>query len=204
MMSMLRSPWMVALVGTLSYLLTTIGLWRVPPLPRPAPPTAVAAAAAMDFSRLSDQEIDQLVANLKEKKQSLEEREKRCQQWETRLRAEHAELQHLMDRIDQVRTQVDQAVARVEAKDAASNARLQQQEAAHWKRMAKVYAGLSPQTAGAILKEMDDEQLLKLMSGLKDQELITLLQYLASRGPEDAKRAAALTQRLGLSAAAPP
>jgi flagellar motility protein MotE (MotC chaperone) len=55
---------------------------------------------------------------------------------------------------------------------------------------------MSPEGAAAILKQMEDEQILKFMVFMKDAETGPLLENLAKLGESDAKRAATLTEKL--------
>ena len=64
------------------------------------------------------------------------------------------------------------------------------------KKLAKVYANMTPEGAAAIMKQMEDDQIAKFMVFMKEGETAPLLEGLSKMGEPEAKRAAAISERL--------
>jgi flagellar motility protein MotE (MotC chaperone) len=69
------------------------------------------------------------------------------------------------------------------------------------KRLAKSYATMTPAGAAAILREMEDNAVVKILVVMKDTENGPILEAMGRQGPADATRAAALTEKLRLARA---
>ena len=130
-------------------------------------------------------EVDRLVKELAQEKKALAQREQQLNELSTRLEAERAEI-----------TTVTQAVHRMQQEFDRGVLRIREEETANLKKLAKVYATMSPEGAIPILKQMEDEQIVKFMVFMKDGETAPLLEGLARQGEPDAKRAAAISERL--------
>src|SRR5262249_9866509 len=130
-------------------------------------------------------ELDRLVSELTKEKEALATREKQLNELASRLEAERQEINI-----------VTQAVYRMQAEFDRSVVRVREEETANLKRRGKDDAAMSPEGAAVILKQMDDEQILKFMVFMKDAEAGPVLESLAKLGEADAKRAAALTDKL--------
>ena len=77
--------------------------------------------------------------------------------------------------------------------------RVQEEEVLNLKKLAKVYATMSPAAVTTIFKEMEDDKIVKILAFLKESEAAPILEHLAKMGETEAKRAAALTERFRLS-----
>jgi flagellar motility protein MotE (MotC chaperone) len=77
--------------------------------------------------------------------------------------------------------------------------RVREEESANLKKLAKVYAAMSPDSAAAIFGELDDTAVVKIMVFMKDGETAAILESLAKKGQPQAKRAAELSERLRLA-----
>jgi flagellar motility protein MotE (MotC chaperone) len=187
MLRLLQSGWAAMLVGGLSYFAMTAALIAPVHLGRSVPHEvpdefAFTGGPAWDFV---NPELDRLVAELKAEKQALAERQQQLNELAERLDAERVEINVITQAVHRMRTDFDQHLVQV-----------REEEVANLKRLAKVYASMSPEGAAGILKQMEDEQALKFMVFMKDAETGPLLEALAQMGEAEAKRAAVLTDRL--------
>lgn len=187
MISLLQSSWMVALVGGLLYLGTTFALLK------PAHFAGVQAhrepvkyKPGEDPSwKFSNPEFDQLVNELKRERDALAVRTQELQELQSRLATERQELSSITQAVHQLQIEFDRSVIRFKA-----------QEAENSKKQLKVVVGMSPEGAAAMLGEMPDEDVVKLMSLMKPDEAGAILDAMSRSGSPGAKRAAMLTDRM--------
>lgn len=182
----LQSSLAAVLVGSLLYLGVTAALLLRAPVLRatavqePTAPTHY--GPAWDFV---NPELDRLIAELREQKAALQKREEQLNELAARLEAERAELNIITQAVYRVREEFDRKLVQV-----------REEEVANLKRLAKMYASMSPEGAANILKQMEDEQALKFMVFMRDAEAGPILEALARLGDAEAKRAAGLSDRL--------
>jgi flagellar motility protein MotE (MotC chaperone) len=74
--------------------------------------------------------------------------------------------------------------------------RVQEEEATNLKKLAKVYASMEVEGAASILKELNDEQIVKIMIFMKESETASIFETLAKRGKDEARRVALISERL--------
>jgi flagellar motility protein MotE (MotC chaperone) len=185
-MRLLQSKWAVVLIGVASYLLTTVYLWR---WPEPsAPPERTAVATEVPSWDFKNPEMDQLIAELKAEKEAVAQRAKLLEDLAVRLQTERLELIAITQQVQRLQKEFDRSVVRV-----------RDEEAANLKKLAKIYAAMTPEGAGTILKELTDEAIVKILLFMKDSETAPLLEYLAKPADADAKRAALISERLRMS-----
>ena len=175
------------LLGALIYLAVTAALV----VPGKLMPQSVHAAEAVEYHVAGpswdfiNPELDRLVSELAKEKETLAGREKQLNELASRLEAERQEINIVTQAVYRMQTEFDRNVVRV-----------REEEMANLKKLAKVYAAMSPEGAAAILKQMEDEQILKFMVFMKDAETGPVLEGLAKLSEADAKRAATLTDKL--------
>ena len=108
-------------------------------------------------------------------------RQKREQQLSdlcVRLQTERSELNTVTQTVHQMQADFDQNVLRI-----------QEEEVANLKKLAKVYAAMTPETAANIFAEMDDTPVVKIMVFMKDGETAGIFESLAKKGqPSQARR----------------
>jgi flagellar motility protein MotE (MotC chaperone) len=75
-------------------------------------------------------------------------------------------------------------------------ARVTAEEVVNIKKLAKTYAAMSPEGAAVIMKELDDNTLVKILAALKDSESGPIIELLGRQGDAAAKRMALITDRL--------
>lgn len=158
--------------------------------PDPAAEENALASTPWDFSA---PEVDGLISELKEQKAALAAREKELNEWQARILAEKAELTTVTQQVFRLQAEFNQIVAYVG-----------QQEAGNLKKLARTYAVMPPDDAARILQERDDSWIVRVLMFMSEEETAKLLAALARPGPENAKRAALLSERLRLSVQAPP
>jgi flagellar motility protein MotE (MotC chaperone) len=200
MKKLLTSGWLIPVVGSLLYLGTTFMLLDPSALTLPKlMPTGTGetveeesalASTPWDFSA---PEVDGLINELKDQKAKLAVREKELDEWQARIQAEQTELTTVTQQVHRLQTEFNQIVTYVG-----------QQEAGNLKKLARTYAAMTPADAARILQERDDGWIVRVLMFLSEEETAKLLAALAQPGPENARRAALLSERLRLSVEAPP
>ncbi len=185
MIRILQSSWFVALAGCLLYLATTVVVLN---------PSKFAGAHFLkpDFSadddpswKFRNPEFDQWVAQIKSEKNSLDLREQHLDELQTRLNAELQEISTVTQTVAQLQETFDQNVIRFKAQDEDNI-----------KHQAKLMAAMSPEGSIAMLKEMPDDDAVRILYTMKTDEASLILDTLSKMGETQAKRAAQLTERL--------
>lgn len=173
--------------GTASYLAVTVALLSptklVESISRRAP---IYSSANGGFSwEFFNPEVDQLVSELKQQKEMLTTREQQLNELATRLQAERAEIDQVTQGIVRLQEDLNRVILRI-----------RDEETANLKKLAKVYAGMSPDGAAAIFRHMDDDQVVKILVFMKEGEAAPIIETMARISEAEAKRAATLSQRL--------
>jgi flagellar motility protein MotE (MotC chaperone) len=187
MMRLLQSGWMTMLVGTLLYLGTSfffldLGHVTLADGTQIATPQGRQYGASWEFL---DPEVDRLVQELMQEKTALAQQREQLTQWAKRLEAERAELTSATQAIAQLRSDFDQTYVRVQG-----------EEAKNLKRLSKMFATMAPETSLHVMDQLGEDEMAKLLAIMKDEQVTAILELLASKGEEQAKRAAALAGRL--------
>lgn len=198
MMRFLQTHWTAVAAGTLAYALTT---WLCLQ-PQKQLDRAAAVLRATQTAKGGDEpgplwtfqnpELTQLVASLKDEREALRVRASQLDELETRLNAERKEIYSITQTVYQLRTELDTTVTRVS-----------EEETVNLKKLAKVYATMSPENAARILKEMDDDQVVKIFAFMKESESAPILENLGQGNRDEAKRVASISNRLRLTLATP-
>lgn len=135
-------------------------------------------------------EIDNLASELKDAKALLAKREEELALRENRLAAEVREMEKLRAQLEALRTEIGQRVVEVQA-----------EELRNLKSLAATYSNLTPKAALAIMREMDDGMIAKLLALMKPDVTGPIFEEMAQASGSDpalAKRAAELSDRLRL------
>lgn len=197
-MKLLQSPWITLLLAMLLYAGSTFFFWRTPDLPKvkkhasdpeaPGPVVVVDRGPSWEFS---NPEVDQLVRELRHERAAIAARAKQLDDLAARLKVEQAELQSATQAVHQLQRDFDRSLIKV--KD---------EESTNLKRLARVYATMEPDGATAILRELDESTVVKVLSFMKDDQIAMLMTSLARSGDVEAKRVAIISERLRLLQAA--
>jgi len=189
MTKLLAHQWIYAPLGAVIYLVATVLFWQKPML-LPARQKLAALTHAIGPSwDFSNPEADQLIAELKIEKKLVEQRQQQLDDLAARLNSERAELGQVIQSVRQLQTEFDKAVLHV--KD---------DEAVNLKKLAKVYAAMSPDAASAVLEQLDNEAIVKIMIFLKDVDSAAILEAMSKKGDAAARRTAQISEQIRLSA----
>lgn len=194
-MNKLANPVIAAVLGIV--LGTAVGLgwfWRAAQL------TLAAAIAAVPPSPLEEQkaqgwdfwtiEIDGLASELKEERARLRQQSEQLNQRAARLAAEQQELAKLRSEIEGMRAEIGRKVVEITT-----------DESKNLRALAQTYATLTPKGAVAILREMDDTTVVKILSLMKSETVAPIFEEMTKTSAPDgtlAKRAASLSEKLRL------
>ena len=137
-------------------------------------------------------EVETLANELKEQKAAIKQREEGIAARESRLQAEQRELEKTRKQVEALRDEIATKMIEVQA-----------DEAKNLKTLASTYRNLSPKTAVAILREMEELTVVKVLSLMKTDEVSALFEEMGKSGdPALIKRAAHLSERIRLLKAA--
>jgi flagellar motility protein MotE (MotC chaperone) len=191
MIRLLTSNWTAAVFGAVVYLLGTVAFWK-PIIPAHgakfqdrAESTASKTGASWEFT---NPEADQLITELKLEKTALEKKERQLNDLSTRLAAERTEVNQATQSVHLLQVDFDKNVVRV-----------QEEETANLKKLAKVYSDMAPESASKVFSQMDDPSIVKIMVFMKDTDTAAVLEAMAKTGVTDAKRVAGLSESLRLA-----
>jgi flagellar motility protein MotE (MotC chaperone) len=152
----------------------------------PTAPTTVAKSEANRPSwEFQNPEVDELIADLQHQKNVLDDREHQLNDLAARLKVERDEITVVRQNVTEMQANFDRDVVSVG-----------EEETANLKRLAKIYAAMSPEGAAGIFHEMKDDEVVKVFVFMKDGETAPILEVMAHLGPTDAKRVAQISERL--------
>ena len=184
-MNFLQSPFTAMIVGGISFLLTMFAVLEKPLRESAKPVELTPEEAVIGFWERHDPEVDQLLKEVKTEKEQLEKRAAELRELEQRLTAERAEINQITQRVAQLQIEFDQSMLRIK-----------EEEIPNLKKLAKMYTAMSPEGAAAIMRELDDLVVVKVMSFMKEDQTASLLDAMATEGEPQARRAANLAEAL--------
>jgi len=188
MIRLWQSSWVAAGIGAVLFLVTAAAVLNPRKLLNARQAQIAASAkkqtphAGWDFS---NPEIDQLIAELKMEKEGLALREQQLKELATRLAAERSEINQTTQAVNRLEKEFDERIVRV-----------REEETANLKKLAKTYAAMSPEGAATILKQMEDDQIVKILVFIKEGDSAPILEAFAKSGEADAKRVAMISERV--------
>jgi flagellar motility protein MotE (MotC chaperone) len=188
MTRLLQAPWMIPIVGAIAFLGTTLALVSPAKLAgahADNQPEGGEAQAFVPSWEFRNPELEQLVVELRREKDALKQREQDLKALEVRLQNERHEL-----------TLVTQSVARLQKEFDQNVLHLKEEEAANFKKLAKLYGGMSPEGAAGVFREMPDDEVARILAYMKADEVSQILDTFGRLGKTEAKRAATLTDRM--------
>lgn len=187
MVRFLQSAWMTMLLGGLLFFATTAALLKPSKFQgATVAPVETAKSGNNEPSwKFHNPEMDQWIQEIKHEKEALDAREQQLKDLETRLNAERQEISVVTQAVHQMQTDFDKNVVRLNAQDADN-----------LKRQAKLLSAMSPEGAAATLNEMSDDDVVRILFTMKADDASLALDTLSKGGKEQAKRAAAIFERM--------
>ncbi len=185
MIRILQSGWMAAFIGCLLYLATTVVVLSPSKFAsyRPAKPDY---SADDDPSwRFRNPEFNEWVSQIQTEKEKLDLREQRLEEWQTRLNTELQEISTVTQTVNQLQSEFDKNVIRFKA-----------QESDNVKHQAKLISAMSPEGAVAMMSNMSDDDVVRILFTMKPDQASLILDSLSKINQDQAKHAAQLTERL--------
>lgn len=166
--------------GTVFLLLRNLHLGRVTLAEKPP------MSADDDPSwRFHNPDIDQWVSQIKNERDALALREQELKDWEARLAAESREIAAVTQAVTRTQNDFDKRVVL-----------FTDQQKDNVKKQIKVIADMTPDGAAAMMSEMPDDEVARLLYTLKPDIAGGILDAMSKLGGASAKRAAALTDRI--------
>ena len=135
-------------------------------------------------------EIENLSNELKEDRERLKQRAEQLDQREARITAGEKELAKARADMDALQKEISDRVIQMSA-----------DEAVNLRKLAQTYANLSPEAVVAIIREMDDNTAVKILSLMKPDVVGPIFEQMTKSAGADgtlAKRAAILSEKLRL------
>jgi flagellar motility protein MotE (MotC chaperone) len=188
MIKLLTHSWISAPIGAVIYMLATVLFWQKPVLPARHKLSEIVASMVPSWD-FNNPEADLLISELKVEKKAVEQRAQQLDDLATRLNTERAEVGQVIQSVRQLQGDFDKAVLRVKG-----------EETGNLKKLAKIYAAMSPDTAASVLEQLDNEAIVKIMLFLKDGETAAILEAMAKKGEPAARRTAQISEQIRLSA----
>lgn len=187
MIKLLTSNWMTLPVSAIIYLAATVAFWKSPVLTPHSTGGNVANTAGPSWD-YHNPEADQLISELHDEKVALDKRKQQLDDLEARLTSEKGDIAAARQSVELLQSNFDQTILNV-----------QQSETGNLKKLAKIYADMTPDNAAAVFANMDDPTVAKILVFMKEPETAGILESLAKQGDAQSKRAAALSERLRLA-----
>ena len=198
MIQFLQSKWMTVIAGTLTFVITT--WFCLQPLKQIQKAVAAKGIQGSNSPALPpngpswtffNPELSQLVSDLKGEREALRIRSNQLDELEVRLNAERQEIFSVTQAVHLLRVDLDKSVTHIS-----------EEEAVNLKKVVKVYATMTPEGAARILKEMDDTQVVRILTSMKESLSAPILESFGQGAKDDAQRAATISNRLRLTLSA--
>jgi flagellar motility protein MotE (MotC chaperone) len=177
-------------LGGLLFLATTATLLNPSKLPVAAETLSAASASHIVVNnepswKFHNPEMDQWIQEIRHEKEALSLREQQLNDLETRLNAERQELSVVTQAVSQMQTDFDKNVVRINAQDTDN-----------LKRQAKLISSMTPEGSAATLKEMSDDDVVRILFTMKADDASLALDNLSKSGKDQAKRVATIIERM--------
>jgi flagellar motility protein MotE (MotC chaperone) len=205
---MLAAPWFLAVVGFVINMVCTVFMLNsaVSKLPKPdftpkPDPVEVAAAevkaaeAAAPPPQLwsfKTNAVDELIAELKKERDAIIEEQKDLAAMSSQVTAERQEVEKVKAEILRLRAELEARIVEVS-----------ESERENLKRLAQTYMAMPPAGAAAILRELDEDSVVKVLSEIKTKTSALILGEMArivdkNSDEPPARRAARISDKLRL------
>ena len=191
MMRFIQSPGFAALLGGILYLATTAAILNPSHFAGIKPPPPDYSADDDPSWKFRNPELDQWLSQIKSQREQLDLRQQQLDEWQTRLNEQMMEISAATQAVSQLQATFNQNVVRLSA-----------DEAVNLKRQTKMLSDMSPEGAVAILSQMQDDDVVRLIFTMKDDVASQILDAWSKQGEAQAKRVADITERLRVVTAA--
>jgi flagellar motility protein MotE (MotC chaperone) len=185
MTRILQSSWFVAVIGCVLYLATTATVLNPSKFAGIHIPNPDYSAEDDPSWKFRNPEFNQWVSQIKSQKASLDAREQRLNELQTRLNAQMQEISTVTQTVAQLQENFDRNVIRFKA-----------EETDNIKHQAKLISTMSPEGAVAMLTQMPDDAAVRILFTMKTDEASLILDTLSKMGEPQARRAAQLMEQL--------
>ncbi|MBX3743666.1 MAG: hypothetical protein KF833_00005 [Verrucomicrobiae bacterium] len=189
----LQSPTGVGTLGALLYVSVTVLCWPKLELARDVSPDGSGTRRSGPSWEYSNPELEMLTVELTNERSALAERARQLNEFEARLRSEQMELTVVTQAVHRLRQDLDAMLVRVD-----------NEEVANLKKLARVYANMGPEGSVAILRQLDESTIVKVLIYLKEDEIAPILEAFVRLGEAESKMAASIAERLRVAVFRPP
>ena len=195
--------WTIAVIGILSYVVTTCGLLyenygRIVDKARKVAQEA-AVAAQRDAARVigahpeaswnyENPDIVRMIGDLKLEQEKVSEKMAQYEEYERRLKFERQELTTLTAAINKMQADLNQLVNYIE-----------KEQKVNLKKLADKYVLMNTQSVLSILKQGDDAEFAKILSLMREREASAILDLYAKGGAEDLDRVSRVIRLMTLT-----
>lgn len=191
-MKMLKSPWMIAVLGTLlgTGTVAAVLVMKVGQLELAQPELAEEEISDRIQWNFLTPAIEEMRVDIENRLKEVAGREAELNEYSVRLQAERAEIEKLKRDLEGMRAELADTFFEI-----------QSTEEKNLKTLASTYTGLSPSAALAIFREMDDETVVKILAFMKPEPVGRILEEMTvtTEGEDTlAGRAAAISNKLRL------
>ncbi len=166
-MNFLTSRWGIAIIAALCYILTST-MVILQGLPKPGPKLADATPKPPRIWSFKTDAIDELITELHDERTRFAEEQKSIETMRSQITTERAELERVRDEIKSLRDEVDQRVVKI-----------QESDVKNIKTLATQYSTMKPATAVAILQEMEEDMVVRVLSVMKADRITAILEEMA-------------------------
>jgi hypothetical protein len=194
--------WTIAVIGILSYVVTTFGLLyenygRIVDKARKV--AQEAAAAQRDAARIlgahpeaswnyENPDIVRMIGDLKLEQEKVAEKIAQSEEYERRLKFERQEITTLTVAINKMQADLNQLVNYIE-----------KEQKVNLKKLADKYVLMNTQSVLNILKQGDDAEFAKILSLMREREASAILDLYAKGGAEDLDRVSRVIRLMTLT-----
>lgn len=183
MKDLLKSPWVLCALGSLTFLATTMGLMiSVANKLVPRPKTYTLEETTIHPKNFAswnyiNPDIDELARQIEEKKTALDQREKALDRMQQQLERERKEWATVTNWVTSIQEEIDQLVTRVT-----------EEEAESMRQIVTVYQKMDPPDAAKMLYELDDERIARIFKFLKQSEVSEIIKVWLKEDDQKLKR----------------
>ncbi|MBE7464319.1 MAG: hypothetical protein HS116_12645 [Planctomycetes bacterium] len=137
----------------------------------------------------SQTEVEKMIQELQELQARTESDRQKTMLEQSRVAQERSALEVMRQQIDAAQKQLDSKVAELQTASSAS-------EQQNLKRLAKMWAGMTPAAVYGVAKELDEVTTARILFAMSDKQIAPVLEAFAAQGPAGTRLATSVTNRL--------